>query len=77
VRLNVDLTVVVGEGARPIFDAAAHEGSWGEEVLAVDTVAQARELLEAALRPGDVVLVKSSHGAGLWRLADHLTGARA
>lgn len=77
VRLNVDLTVVVGEGARPIFDAAAHEGSWGEEVLAVDTVAQARELLDAALRPGDVVLVKSSHGAGLWRLADHLTGARA
>ena len=77
VRLNVDLTVVVGAGASPILDAAAHEGSWGDEAVAVDTVDEARELLEAALRPGDVVLVKASHGTGLWRLADHLTGAGA
>lgn len=77
VRLNVDLTVVVGAGARPILDAAGHEGSWGEEAVGVDTVDEARELLDATLRPGDVVLVKSSHGAGLWRLADHLTGAGA
>ena len=29
------------------------------------------------LRAGDVVLVKSSYGAGLWRLGDLLTGADA
>lgn len=77
VRLNVDLTVVVGVGARPILDAAAHEGSWGDEAVAVDTVEEAEAFLATALRPGDVVLVKSSHGAGLWRLADRLTGAGA
>lgn len=75
VRLNVGLTVVVGKGARPILDAAAHEGSWGDEVVGVDTVEEARAFLAESLRPGDVVLVKSSHGAGLWRLADALTGA--
>lgn len=77
VRLNVGLTVVVGQGARPILDAAAHEGSWGDEAVGVDTVEEAIEFLDGALRPGDVVLVKSSHGAGLWRLADSLTGAGA
>ena len=77
VRLNVRLTVVVGQGARPIMDAAAHEGSWGDEVIGVDSVEEAREVLDAALLPGDVVLVKSSNGAGLWRLADHLTGVGA
>jgi len=77
VRLNVGLTVVVGPGARPILDAAAHEGSWGDEVVGVDTVEDALEFLAGALRPGDVVLVKSSKGAGLWRLADDLTGVGA
>lgn len=75
VRLNVGLTVVVGEGARPILDAAAHEGSWGDEAVGLDSVDDALEFLGSALRPGDVVLVKSSHGAGLWRLADALAGA--
>lgn len=77
VRLNVGLTVVVGKGARPILDAAGHEGSWGDEAVGVDSVEEALAFLEGALEPGDVVLVKSSHGAGLWRLADALTGADA
>ncbi|NLF05616.1 MAG: UDP-N-acetylmuramoyl-tripeptide--D-alanyl-D-alanine ligase [Actinomycetales bacterium] len=77
VRLNVGLTVVVGPGARPILDAAGHEGSWGDEAVGVDTVADAIDFLEGALRPGDVVLVKSSHGAGLWQVADALTGVGA
>jgi len=77
VRLNVGLAVVVGNGARPILDAAAHEGSWGDEAVGVDSVEEASAFLAEALRPGDVVLVKSSHGAGLWRLADELTGVEA
>ncbi len=72
VRLDVGLTVVVGEGARAIADGAAHEGSWGDEVVLVEDVEAAAKLLEAELRPGDVVLVKSSYGAGLWRLGDRL-----
>jgi UDP-N-acetylmuramoyl-tripeptide--D-alanyl-D-alanine ligase len=38
----------------------------------VDDLENARLFLEHELRPGDVVLVKSSHGAGLWQLGDVL-----
>ncbi|PVU81616.1 UDP-N-acetylmuramoyl-tripeptide--D-alanyl-D-alanine ligase [Cellulomonas sp. WB94] len=72
VRLNVALTVVVGRGARAIADGALLEGSWGDEVAVVDDIEAAVELLEGELRAGDVVLVKSSYGAGLWRLGDRL-----
>lgn len=74
VRLNIGLTVVVGEGARAIRDGANHEGSWGDEVLLADDVDAAAQFLEGELRPGDVVLVKSSYGAGLWQLGDLLAG---
>ncbi|GEK20623.1 UDP-N-acetylmuramoyl-tripeptide--D-alanyl-D-alanine ligase [Cellulomonas xylanilytica] len=78
VRLNIGLTIVVGEGARAIRDGANHEGSWGDEVVLADDLAAATAFLESELRPGDVVLVKSSYGAGLWRLGDALVegGAR-
>jgi UDP-N-acetylmuramoyl-tripeptide--D-alanyl-D-alanine ligase len=73
VRLNVGLTVVVGAGAQPIADGALREGSWGDEVAMVDDVDAAAAFLAGELRAGDVVLVKSSYGAGLWRLGDILT----
>ena len=41
----------------------------GEESLLVPDVDAAVALLEAQLRPGDVVLVKASRGAGLDRVA--------
>jgi UDP-N-acetylmuramoyl-tripeptide--D-alanyl-D-alanine ligase len=72
VRLNIGLTIVVGDGARAIRDGANHEGSWGDEVVLADDLAVATAFLESELRPGDVVLVKSSYGAGLWRLGDTL-----
>jgi UDP-N-acetylmuramoyl-tripeptide--D-alanyl-D-alanine ligase len=62
----------VGEGARGIRDGANREGSWGDEVVLVDDLENARLFLEHELRPGDVVLVKSSYGAGLWQLGDLL-----
>ena len=43
----------------------------------MDDVDAAAALLEGELRPGDVVLVKSSYGAGLWRLGDRLLGVGA
>ncbi|MFF1528728.1 UDP-N-acetylmuramoyl-tripeptide--D-alanyl-D-alanine ligase [Cellulomonas sp. NPDC058312] len=77
VRLNVGLTVVVGKGALGIAAGAQREGSWGDEVAIVDDVDAAAALLERELRPGDVVLVKSSQDAGLWRLGDLLTAGGA
>ncbi|GAA1732942.1 UDP-N-acetylmuramoyl-tripeptide--D-alanyl-D-alanine ligase [Isoptericola hypogeus] len=77
VRLNVKLLVVVGEGAYHIHEGAMQEGSWGEESVFVPDRDAAREVLADALAPGDVVLVKSSLGSGLWRLGDELAAGPA
>lgn len=73
VRLDITRLVVVGEGARPMHLGALQEGSWGEESRLVPDVAAAEAWLREELRAGDVVLVKSSHGSGLWRLGELLT----
>jgi len=69
VRLGIDRLVAVGEGAARIHAGAGHEGSWGEESVMVADPEAALALLEEQLRPGDVVLVKSSKAAGLRRVA--------
>ena len=74
VRLNVQRLVVVGEGARPMQQAAALEGSWGQESIYVPDVQGALEVLRAELRPDDVVLVKASRAAGLEAVAAELLG---
>jgi UDP-N-acetylmuramoyl-tripeptide--D-alanyl-D-alanine ligase len=74
VRLNINLLVVVGKGASGFADGALQEGSWGDEVVSVDTIDEAEELLSQTLQDGDVVLVKSSRDSGLLHLADRLVG---
>ena len=74
VRLDVQRLVVVGEGARPMQQAAALEGSWGQESIYVPDVQGALEVLRAELRPDDVVLVKASRAAGLEAVAAELLG---
>jgi UDP-N-acetylmuramoyl-tripeptide--D-alanyl-D-alanine ligase len=77
VRLNIGKLVVVGERARHIHNAAGLEGSWdGESVLVTDPDA-AYDLLREELRPGDVVLVKSSKSAKLRFLGDRIAGVSA
>jgi UDP-N-acetylmuramoyl-tripeptide--D-alanyl-D-alanine ligase len=75
VRLNIKQLVVVGQGAYHIHEGAMQEGSWGSESIFVPDLAAARSLLDESLEPGDVVLVKSSLGAGLTELGDHLSMA--
>jgi UDP-N-acetylmuramoyl-tripeptide--D-alanyl-D-alanine ligase len=70
VRLNVSRLVVVGDGARPMATGAQHEGSWGDEAVWVPDAAAAHALLSEEVRPGDVVLFKSSRDAGLRWLGD-------
>ncbi|NIZ93665.1 UDP-N-acetylmuramoyl-tripeptide--D-alanyl-D-alanine ligase [Kineococcus rubinsiae] len=72
VRLDVSQLLVVGAGARPVYTGAVMEGSWGEEAAFAPDVDAALAVLREALRPGDVVLVKSSKGSGLARLAETL-----
>ncbi|OMH24267.1 UDP-N-acetylmuramoyl-tripeptide--D-alanyl-D-alanine ligase [Tersicoccus phoenicis] len=72
VRLNINQLVVVGEEARALHTGAVMEGSWGDESRWVPDVDAAERLLADELRPGDIVLVKSSNGAGLRHLGDRL-----
>lgn len=74
VRLNIGLTLVVGHPAYALYRGAIAEGSWGSEVHWVETIEEAQAWLAAALRPGDVVLFKSSNSAGLRLLGDQIAG---
>lgn len=74
VRLDIRQLVVVGDAARHIHAAAGLEGSWDGESILVPDIDAAYDVLSEQLRPGDVVLVKSSNSAGLRRLGDRLAG---
>ena len=85
VRLDVSRLVVVGMGRSmsAMHQGAVMEGSFGAEAVSVPDADAALALLQAEVRPGDVVLVKASNAAGLGALADALAaqgsdnGARA
>ena len=76
VRLNISRLVVVGAPARAMHVGAVMEGSWGDESMFVPDTEAAYAVLARELAPGDVVLVKSSNGAGLRFLGDRLVGDR-
>jgi len=76
VRLNIAKLVVIGPEAAAMHQGAHQEGSWGEESTLVPDVEAAVALLHDQLRPGDVVLVKASKAAGLWRVAEALLEPR-
>ncbi len=68
--LGIDRIVAVGPGAEPIQRGATGAAA-GPPITAsyVPNAEAAITLLEAELRPGDVVLVKASRGIGLERVA--------
>lgn len=72
VRLNISRLIAVGPEARPIYQDAHLEGSWGQEAAWVETPEEAEQILHEQLEPGDIVLVKSSNGAGLRFLGDRV-----
>ena len=72
VRLNISRLIVVGAGARAMHTGAVMEGSWGDESMWVATPDEAHRVLEEQLEPGDLVLFKSSNGAGLRFLGDRV-----
>ena len=69
-QLGVSRLVVVGESARAIERGAKSEGQ--KESVVVSDATHALKHLRRKLRPGDVVLVKSSRDAGLRYLGDAL-----
>ncbi|ROZ63996.1 UDP-N-acetylmuramoyl-tripeptide--D-alanyl-D-alanine ligase [Kocuria soli] len=75
VRLNISKLVAVGDTARPVYNAAHLEGSWGNEATWVEDADAAEELLARELAPGDIVLFKSSNASGLKILGDKVAAA--
>ncbi len=79
VTAEVDRLVVVGPGAAAIGDGALAAGMPPAHLSRVLDPEAAYQLLCEKLRPGDVVLVKSSNAAGLrWlgdRVAETVTGS--
>lgn len=72
VRLNIKKLLVVGKAAKPAYNSAVLEGSWGDEAFYVENDVQAEAMLRENLEPGDIVLFKSSNGAGLRFLGDRI-----
>jgi UDP-N-acetylmuramoyl-tripeptide--D-alanyl-D-alanine ligase len=72
VRLKVTRLVAVGGGTEPIDSGAREAGSSAEASTWVPDTDAAYALLDQQLAPGDVVLLKSSHDAGLRLLGDRL-----
>ena len=71
--LGIDRLVVVGEAARPAYDAARARADWGGEAeFRRRPHRGARAARRAGCATGDVVLVKSSRDSGLRLLGDEL-----
>lgn len=67
---EIDVLVVVGEGARPIVEGAQAVSSPAFAIKFFETPAEAGAFLRAQAREGDVVLVKASRGAALERVLE-------
>ena len=75
VRMNISKLIAVGDETKPTYNAAHLEGSWGNEATWVKTPEEAEQILRAEVRPGDIVLFKSSNGAKLGILGDQVAFA--
>lgn len=72
VRMNISKLIAVGPIAKPIYNAAHLEGSWGNEATWVEGVEEAFEIIRAEAAPGDIILFKSSNGSGLGKLGQQV-----
>ncbi|PKQ29540.1 MAG: UDP-N-acetylmuramoyl-tripeptide--D-alanyl-D-alanine ligase [Actinobacteria bacterium HGW-Actinobacteria-10] len=75
-RLGIDVLVTVGERARHIADGARAAGMNDETIRPCAAVAEAGEVLDDVVDPGDVVLVKASRVMGLEAVVEGLVEPR-
>ena len=73
--MNISKLIAVGDETKPTYNAAHLEGSWGNEATWVKTPEEAEQILRAEVRPGDIVLFKSSNGVKLGILGDQVAFA--
>ena len=77
-QLGIDVVVVVGSGARGVYDALAGDGAVEGHATTryVETATEAGEWLRENVAGPDVVLVKASRSGRLETVADMLVGDR-
>lgn len=75
-RLPIDTLVTVGPRAQRIAQGAKAEGMAADAVRACAHVAEAVEVLDDLLAPGDVVLVKASRVMGLEAVCEGIVNPR-
>lgn len=75
VNMRIDNLVVVGSdvNSHALASSAAEKGI---TTMTADSADAAINIVDRHIKPGDVVLVKASNSAGLWRVADGLLGPR-
>lgn len=73
VAAGCQLIIGVGQQAHYFADEVSDEC----EVLLPKTLAQARSLMEDRVSTGDTVLMKGSHGSGVWELAEQISSTWA
>jgi UDP-N-acetylmuramoyl-tripeptide--D-alanyl-D-alanine ligase len=71
------LVAVGGPPARAMADAAIAAGLEAWQVIYCETSRDAAEVVAAALRPGDLVLVKGSRGVGMDVVVDRILAERS
>lgn len=71
---GVDILITIGNRSRLIARGAAEKGLRGE-IRSFDSKEEALDLLKQITKPGDVILVKASHGMHLERLVEELREA--
>jgi UDP-N-acetylmuramoyl-tripeptide--D-alanyl-D-alanine ligase len=71
-RLGITQLVVVGGGARPLYDGAVAEGETSRPPVWIADTDAAIAYSVGVARPGDLVLVKASRAAGLEKVAQAL-----
>lgn len=76
VQVGVDRLIAVEGEARPLATGALVAGMGRREVQRASGVSEAVAMLRRYLRSGDVMLVKASNGAQLWRVVEALERAR-
>ncbi len=69
IEASTGILVSVGNETEPVARAAADRGI---DVYRVNDVDEGLDVLRGLLHSGDVVLLKGSHGSGIWRIADAL-----
>lgn len=70
-NLGISVLLTVGPMAKHIESAYSALKRDGESHQVMDATAAGR-LLQEIVRPGDLILVKGSHGSGLWKLAQEI-----